>query len=468
MTNFWQRLLPVAFAALLMGATDKAPNLLDAAKEGSKETIRALIASKADVNVAEPDGTTALLWVAYHDDLESADALLKAGAKPNTANDLGATPLWAASQNGGSAMVRRLLEAGADPNAALLAGETPLMVAARGGYPEVVEQLIAKGAKLDAPGTREQTALMWAASQKHPEAVKVLLDHGANLSMKSSVYYEVMAVPPHGFLPYNRPIPHGGETALMFAARSGDLESVKLLVAKGANVNDTDAWGISAMALAEHSGFADVVGFLLEKKANPNFMLAGFSPLHEAVMRRDLRVVKALLDHGAYPEDQLRTWTPTRRSSDDWNFDVSLVGATPLWLAASLGEPKIMRMLLDKGADPKFVHHAAYVAEAGFGQAERDDIYSTLMAATGMLRTNAWVDAPREGREAPTLEAVKMLVEAGVDLNVKGTDGKTALDGARTQRYQSVIAYLIEKGAQGAAPAQGGGGRGGPRPAPAK
>ncbi len=80
------------------------------------------------------------------------------------------------------------------------------------------------------------------------------------------------------------------------------------------------------MTLAEHSGFADVVEFLLEKKANPNFMLAGFSPLHEAVMRRDERIVKALLDHGAYPSDQLRTWTPTRRSSDDWNFDVSLIG----------------------------------------------------------------------------------------------------------------------------------------------
>ncbi len=60
------------------------------------------------------------------------------------------------------------------------------------------------------------------------------------------------------------------------------------------------------------------------------------------------------------------------------------------------------------------------------------------MAATGMLRTNAWIDAPKEGREAATLDTVKMLVEAGVDLNIKGKDGKTALDGARTQRYQSI------------------------------
>lgn len=466
MTTSVQRVVPIAFAFILMGA-GSSPDLLEAAKAGSKETIRSLIAGKADVNAKEADGTTALLWTAYHDDLGSADALLKAGADSKAANDLGATPLWAASQNGGSAMVRRLLDAGADPNAALLSGETPLMVAARGGYADVVEQLIAKGAKVDATGTRAQTALMWAASQKHSNVVKVLLDRGANLSMKSSVYYEVMAIPPHGFLPYNRPIPHGGETALMFAARSGDLESVKLLVAKGANVNDMDGWGVSAMTLAAHSGFADVVDFLLEMKANPNFMLAGFSPLHEAIMRRDEHMVKALLDHGANPSDQLRTWTPTRRSSDDWNFNASMVGATPLWLAASLGEPKLMRMLLDKGADPKFVHHAAYIAEAGFGQAERDEIFSTLMAATGMLKVNAWVEAPRDGREAATLEAVKMLVEAGVDLNMKGTDGKTALDGARTQRYQSVIAYLVAQGAQGA-PAQSGG-RGGARPAaPAK
>src|SRR6185503_6086035 len=113
---------------------------------------------------------------------------------------------------------------------ALLLGETPLMVAARSGYPEVVEQLLAKGANVNARAGRGQTALMWAVSQKHADVVKVLLAHGADVHLRSEVWSQVMAVPPHGHLPYNRAIPHGGDTALMFAARVGDFTSAKLLM----------------------------------------------------------------------------------------------------------------------------------------------------------------------------------------------------------------------------------------------
>ncbi len=464
-------ILLAAFTGCLFAGTAGSTALIDAAKAGKKDVVRSLIASKTNVNEAEPDGTTALMWAAYRDDVDSADALLKAGANMNAANDLGATALWNAAQNGGSAMVKRLLDAGADPNLALLSGETPLMVASRGGYADVASQLIAKGAKVNATGTRAQTALMWAAAEKHPDVTKVLLDHGADLNMRSSVWYDVQGLGPHGYLPYNRPIPHGGETALMFAARNGDAESTKLLLAKGADPDDTDAWGMSALTLAAHSGFADVIDVLLAKKANPNFMLAGVAPLHNAIMRRDERIVKTLLDHGADPNFQLRIWTPNRRSADDWHYEPSMVGASPLWLAARIGEPNIVKMLLDKGADPKFIHHAVYVAELGFGQGNKDESFSVLQAAVGMAKANAWVDPPpAPQREANTLETVKLLLDQGVDINYKNRDGKTALDGARTQRFQSVITYLTEHGATGsAAPAGPGGGRGGPRPAaPAK
>ena len=123
----------------------------------------------------------------------------------------------------------------------------------------MVEILANKDANVNAHGSRGQTALMWAVAQKHPEVVKVLLAHGVNIQAKSDVWSEVMAVPPHGYLPYNKAIPHGGETALMFAARVGDLASAKLLVDAGANVNDADAWGVSATVLAEHSGYGDIV-----------------------------------------------------------------------------------------------------------------------------------------------------------------------------------------------------------------
>ena len=450
-------LLVVAVGSLLAAEGIPSPSVVDAVKDGDKVELKSLIQKNADVNSAEPDGTTALHWASYRDDLESADLLIRAGAKVNAVNDLGVTPLWPASENGSSAMARRLLQAGANPNATLLSGETPLMVAARSGYPDVVEQLLAKGANINAHGSRGQTALMWAASQKHPAVVKVLLAHHADLNLKSDVWTDVMAVPPHGYLPYNKAIPHGGETALMFAVRVGDLDSAKLLVAAGASVNDADAWGVSATTLAAHSGFRDLVEFLLAKDANPNAAAAGFTALQEAVMRRDLEMVTALLDHGADPNAPLKTWTPTRRSSEDWNFEPSLVGATPYWLAARFTEPEVMRLLVKHGADPLFVHHADYVAEQGFGASPRKETVNALMAATGMIRVNPWVEIPREDREALTLETVKLAVELGADLNLANTDGRTGLDAAKGLRYQSVVDFLAGKGAKAGTGATGGG-----------
>src|SRR5256884_759478 len=87
---------------------------------------------------------------------------------------------------------------------------------------------------------------------------------------------------PHGHLDYNRAIPHGGDTALMFAARAGDSASAKLLVAAGANVNDADAWGVSATAMAAHAGHVELVEFLLERGADPNVAAPGFTALHAA------------------------------------------------------------------------------------------------------------------------------------------------------------------------------------------
>src|SRR5262249_46985771 len=275
------------------------PPLSDAAKNGDKEVLRSLLQKGSNVNTTDGDGTTALHWASYRDDLEAVDLLIRAGAKVNAANDLGATPLWTACQNGSEAMVRRLLAAGANPNAKLLLGETLLMVVSRVGNPAVAEQLLAKGADPNVRAARGQTALMWAVAQKHPEVVKVLLAHGADLHARSDAWSDVMAVSPHGDLGYNRAIPYGNDTPLLFAARVGDLDSAKLLIAAGANVNDMDAWGISATVLAAHSGFASFVEFLLDKGADVNAAQAGFTALHEAIMRRDERMVSALLDHGA-------------------------------------------------------------------------------------------------------------------------------------------------------------------------
>jgi ankyrin repeat protein len=431
-------------------AAETAP-IIAAARNADLAAVRALLQKKADVNVTEGDGATALHWASYRDQLEIADLLLRSGAKVNAANDLGATPLWLAAQNGSAAMTRRLLQSGGDPNKPLAAGETPLMVAARSGNAEVVDLLAAKGADLNARATRGQTALMWAVAQKHPDVVKVLIARGVDIHARSEVWNEVMAVFPHGLLDYNRPIPHGSDTALLFAARVGDLASAKLLVGAGANVNDEDAWGISATVLAAHSGFAELVAFLLDHGADPSAARAGFTALHEAVMRRDAKMVEALLAHGADANARLGTWTPMRRSSRDWNFSPELVGATPFWLAARFAEPTLMRLLVDYGADPLFVHHASY--HAGDPAEPRSEQATAVMAAVGMVGgpgveggARAWVRPARAEPEARVLETVTLALALGVDPNAANAAGRTALDGARALKYQNVVALLTEHG----------------------
>ena len=438
----------IPFAVALMGAAER-PALIDAVRNADREAVRALMKPGVDVNAPDGDGSTALHWASYRDDLESTDLLIRAGANVNAANALGATPLWIASENKNAAIVRSLLAAGGNPNAALVSGETVLMMASRSGNPEIVEQLIAKGANVNVRGTRGQTALMWGVSQKHSDVTKVLLARGADVHARSESWSQVMAVPPHVWRPYNRAIPHGNSTALWFAARVGDLASARMLVAAGANVNDEDAWGVSATTLAAHSGFGDVVEFLLQNGADPNASKAGFTALHAAILRRDEKSVSALAARGADANARLGVWTPTRRSSDDFHFHPAWVGTTPLWLAARFSEAGLMRVLVKHGADPLFVQKAEYRISGGpTGTMPRAESTTILLAAMGMGAGTAFLQpTDRRQREAQTLEAVKVAVELGVDVNAANLDGRTALDAARTLRFETVAAYLQEKGA---------------------
>jgi ankyrin repeat protein len=441
-------LVVLALCVTAAGAARAAdtPALVSAARNGDTDSVRSLLVEGADVDAVSGDGTTALHWASYRDDVELVALLLDAEASVNVANDLGATALWSASQNGSVAMAGRLLEAGADPNAALLSGETPLMVGARAGAAKVVELLLEYGAETDTRAARGQTALMWAAAQQHADVVTTLLAGGADIHAKSDVWSQVMAVPPHSQPEYKREIPHGGNTALMFAARGGALATARVLIAAGADVDDMDAWGVSATTVATHAGFADVVELLLEAGADANAADAGFAAIHPAVMRQDERLVELLLSHGADPNATLRTWTPIRRSSRDFNFAPPLVGATPFWLAARFAAPSIMRLLVQYGADPAFVHHPDYKEPTYFEP--RLEETTALMAVVGMGggRLRGWFPPPRREAETRALEAAELLVELGADLHATDADGRTAVDGARAAGLRSVAAFLESKG----------------------
>ena len=459
-------------AASLTGASAADRPLADAARNADWGLVRLLVEQGADVDVGQGDGATALHWAAYWDDADIAGLLIEAGADVNAANDLGVTPLWAAAENRSAAMVRRLLDGGADPNARLLSGETPLMTAARVGAADVARELLEAGSDTTLTGGRSQTALMWAVAQRHPAVVEALLEHGAAVDARSDVWTEVVKTTPEPWNPeYVAEIPQGGYTPLLFAARVGDLAAAKLLVAAGADVNDQPPYGTSATVVAAHSGHADVAAFLLEQGADPNAADAGYTALHAAILHKDAALVRTLVDHGAEPGATVRSSTPVRRDAVDFYLHPSYVGATPFWLAARFNAPDIMRLLIERGADPLAVHYPKYwpgslsirdervqveegdttavMAAAGLGG--RDPLFSVdrleRIAESAPVRSTRREPDPAL-RERMMLHAVTVAAEQGIDVNVANAEGNTALHAAAGRGYDSVVEYLVAQGAR--------------------
>ncbi|HYL39185.1 MAG TPA: photosynthetic reaction center cytochrome c subunit family protein [Bryobacteraceae bacterium] len=437
-------------AGCLTAATDA--RVAEAAKAQNIRAIRVLLAQHADVNAEQEDGATALEWAAHWDDLEAADLLVRAGARPDAANALGVTPLSLACVNGSAAMVQKLLSAGASANLSLPTGETPLMTCSRSGSVEAVKALLAHGASVNAKeNLQDQTALMWAVAERHPEVVRVLLEHGADVQARSRITRQfvvreetgarLVCPPPPGITApcvNAEEAPRGGSTPLLFAARSGDLDSAKMLVASGANVNDTAPDGNSALVVAAYSGSGRVAQFLLDKDAGPNAAGGGYTALHAAVLRGDLELVKALLAHAANPNARITKGTPITRSAQDFVLPDTLIGATPFFLAAKYVEPEVMRALAAAGADasvPTQDGTTALMAAAGIGW---------KVGETRRGAAFAMVPLPDDDR---ALEAVKIALAMGADVNAVNRASESALHGAATEGYTEIAQLLVDKGA---------------------
>ena len=454
-------------------AVASAQPVAEAARTADWAAVRALVEQGADVTTPQGDGTTALHWAGYWDEDDMAALLLDAGADANATTDLGVTPLWTACENGSAQMTRILLEVGADPNAALLSGETLLMTATHSGSAAVIEQLLAAGADVNtAEQGRGQTALMWAVAQRHPDVVEALLAHQPDVHARSDVRTEVVKTSPEPWNPdYIIDLLQGGYTPLLFAARVGALDSARLLVAAGADVNDTAPYGTSATVVAAHSGHGELAAFLLEQGADPNAAGAGYTALHAAILHKDDHLVAALLVRGADPNVPVVRSTPVRRDSVDYYLHPSYVGATPFWLAARFSAPAIMRLLAEHGADPLVAHRPVYwdgqLAESDDRAEVREGDTTAVMAAAGLggraplfavdrlnrIAESAPVRSTRREpdpveREAVTLEAVRVAAELGVDVNTANAVGETALHAVAARGYDTVIAYLVEQGAR--------------------
>ena len=452
-----------------------APPLITAARNGDEAEVRARLAGAVDVNARQPDGATALHWAVHHEDAAIADLLIRAGADVDAANDLGVTPLFLACRRGHGALVERLLAAGADANAVLPGGETALMAAARAGSLEGVNALLARGARANAAeSARGQTALMWAVANRRPAVTRALLDAGADVHARTATrrrVYNMGGSRSAGSASRGialEEVAEGGSTALLFAARSGDVESARLLVSAGADVDDTAADGNTALVIAAHSGHGSLAGFLLRVGADPNAAPLGYTALHAAVLRGTLRdrgvpnddpgagapLVRVLLAHGADPDARLARGSPVRRWSHDFAFMDRWVGATPLWLAAHFLETELMQILAAAGADPRAPSRAGstpLMAAAGLGYnrgggsafiRDRRDFSSYNPVESAAL--GSAIPATEEER---TVEAVAAVLGLGAQVNAANDAGDTALHAAASHGMNRVIELLTDRGA---------------------
>jgi ankyrin repeat protein len=440
----------VAFSLSAVSVNAATSELADAAMARNALTVRSLLQKKADVNAPQVDGTTALHWAVRYDDLDTADLLIRSGARVSTANREGVTPLQLAAMNGSASMIDKLLKAGAEANAALTpSGDTALMMAARTGTPEAITVLLEAGANVNAKeswgGT---TALMWAASEQHTAAVKLLLDHGADVNARSNF---VAAANGRGFEGRTPAVPKaeqkveefasGWLTPLMFAAREGDLESARLLVNAGANVNAIAGDGKDALGLAIFNGNYDFASFLIDSKSDVNHAdTQGFTPLFWAVDRRNMEtapnfpwmitadplpLIKKLLDAGANPNALVNN-TPRARMRAG---SPRIVFATALMRAAFSADLELVKMLLSYKGDPKIIS---------------SDGETMIEAAAGL----GFIQGYSKGKTAAErLEVVKLFVGLGADVNQADDYGITPLMVAGNMGDTAVIQYLVDAGA---------------------
>jgi ankyrin repeat protein len=379
--------------------------------------------------------------------------------------------------------VEELLKAGVDVNQANTAGTTPLMMAASAGDPATIRIMIEHGAKVNAAeSTHGQTALMFAAALNRSDAVSLLMKNGADASLSTKVLKPERFRPDPDLVPMNdtpdapaptarrngrggadaeknpdappRPMREmgaqltGGMTALLFAARDGQIEAARALLDAGADVNAVSAAEkTTPLVMAVSNGHYDLAKYFVEHGADPNLaniqgltalygvldvQWAGHSWFPNPVTAQEktgyLELIKTLLAHHADVNAKLakKTWFRTLAHDATW---VDPAGATAFWRAAQATDLAAMKILLDAGADPK-------ISTTGGD--------SALMAAAGVgWGANFSVNAPDSW-----LPAVRQCLELGLDVNQVDNRGYTALHGAAYIGNNDLIKLLVEKGAK--------------------
>jgi len=403
-------------------------------------------------DTADGSDSAPLLTAVGKGDLALVNKLLKAGANPNVKNRLNTTPLLEAAFQSNAEIIKALIEAGADPNAAGPDGQTALMLLARGDNVAAAKLLLDKGANPKAKESqREQTALMWAAANNQGPMARLLVERGAEVDARTATD---LMTPLVSAEPRAQPRSPGGMTALMFASREGCLECVEAMLAKGAKVDLPDPEGVTPLIWAIWNTRFDVAKYLIEHGANVNrFDWWGRTPLYLAVDyvilphggRPDqpsldetlpIDIVRLLLDKGADPNPQLKMTAPLRATGNDRGLDPMLApGVTPLIRAAKAFDVASMKALLDHGADISLTtsrNMTATLAASGMGSTDAD--------TRGYFTTS--------DVQERAIAALELMFQHGGPVNGKaGQFAQVPLHGAAFWGWNAVVEYLLKKGA---------------------
>jgi ankyrin repeat protein len=440
--------LPVAFASAAAWADDGSP-LVDAVEAKNSEAVVALLDKGVDVRQRGADGTTALHWAVHYDDRDLVKRLLKAGADPKAVNDYGSTPMQEAAVAADPMVIEMLLKAGADVDSPNPEGQTALMVVARTGNIEAAKLLLKHGARVNATESwGGQSALMWATAESQPEMIRLLVEHGADVNARGLVRDWQRRVTAEG-RPKNEN--HGGFTPMLYAAREGCIDCIKYLLKAHADVNLGDPDGTTPLNLALLNMRFDTAAYLISEHADVNkWDFWGRTPLYNAIDlnqvprggRPDLPsldklsgldVAELLLNAGADPNPQLKLRPPYRNGVFDRGGDqVISTGATPLLVAAKVGDAPAVELLLKYKADVELPTSAGV---------------TPLMAAAGMGHSFN----PTRGRyktDDDGVACVKLLEAAGGKINMKDQEGQTPLHAAAEHGWDNTVKLLVADGAE--------------------